>query len=432
MADLRELTTDAKRLYESLDYLLEKQNSINNEEIDFKEIWFSAKARPFITHSIEKLDADVAKKYLVILSASIALADTSKKKLAQIRFLARIMAACKEFELNLRDIVNDGMLLKEKNIDELQEIKDMDVKIYLLIDLLLMTYLDGSLCDKQVDYAVGTMAYLGIGRDRVEAVGNVVKGILQQDDALVIKQVKNINITGVYCYMKNRPDGVLVTNLNKAKSVKAEKIIFSGLSWEHVGIDVDKYSADIIEFNECTFKSIHGFLCKNKKLILNKCAFVDCEVKETLFILANTTISGCRFDTIKATAVRKSHLMYLLNSEIVDTQFKNISVRTNDKNSGGFLKCKQSVLKSIIFDTVIAEGGVESYNFYRRLFDIYEGMVDDCRFINCRIIRGMILLNISPDTIESKVIIQNSPGDKTHSSRENEYDTQFKDIFGGK
>ena len=32
MADLRELTTDAKRLYEALDYLLEKQDKANADD----------------------------------------------------------------------------------------------------------------------------------------------------------------------------------------------------------------------------------------------------------------------------------------------------------------------------------------------------------------------------------------------------------------
>ena len=72
MADLRELTTDAKRLYEALDYLLEKQDNANTDDIDFKEIWFSAKARPFHNHLASTLEDFEARRHLLVLSSLIA------------------------------------------------------------------------------------------------------------------------------------------------------------------------------------------------------------------------------------------------------------------------------------------------------------------------------------------------------------------------
>ena len=97
MADLRELTTDAKRLYEAMDELLEKQDETKSEDIDFKEIWFGAKSRTFQGHIVEKLDEYEADRYLKILSAMTALAEETNRKTIQIRFLARVLAARQGF-----------------------------------------------------------------------------------------------------------------------------------------------------------------------------------------------------------------------------------------------------------------------------------------------------------------------------------------------
>lgn len=226
MADLRKLTTDAKRLYEALDYLLEKQDRANADDIDFKEIWFGAKSRPFEHHCIEQLELEEARSYLLILAGLIALADNADKKKAQIRFLARIIAGYKKEEIQLEDLVNDGLLIQEKNIDELLAIKEESIRTCLLVDLLLMIYLDEIMIDKQTDYVVGTIAFVGINKEKTCAIGNIVKGILEQRDEIVLSQARYIDITGVYCYMQNLPDGILVSDLCKAKDVDTDKIIF--------------------------------------------------------------------------------------------------------------------------------------------------------------------------------------------------------------
>ena len=435
MADLRELTTDAKRLYESLDYLLEKQDKANDEEVDFKEIWFSAKARPFEHHCIERLDADEAKRYLLILSASIALADTAEKRSTQIRFLARIIAGYKAADFELRNIVNDGLLLKEKNIDELQEIEDMDVKIYLLIDLLIMTYLDGSLCDRQVDYAVGTMAFLGINRETTSAIGNAVKGILEQKDELIIAQAKYIYVEGLYCYMQNPPDGVLVYYLDKAKEVEANKIIFTGITWEGIPtINIDEYSAETVEFSNCTFKNIQGMVCISKKLVLKKCEFLDCEAAENLFVFANTKISDCRFAGLRTYDSKQKHLIYVMNSEVQDSKFEDITVQHNQQMPfGGVLKCKNCLLMNLNFNNIVTKG--RSYwSNYQRVFDIYGGRIVNCRFDNCNLCDDSYLLTISKETEKGKLAVgklcSRMPQENIRYDQ-NRYDLSFEEIFGG-
>lgn len=435
MADLRELTTDAKRLYEALEYLLEKHDKANADDIDFKEIWFGAKSRPFEHHCIEQLEPEEARSYLLILAGLIALADDADKKKVQIRFLARIIAGYKKADFQLIDIVNDGLLLEEKNVDELLEIKDESIKTCLLVDLLLMVYLDETLVDRQMDYVVGTMAFVGIDREKTCAIGNAVKGILEQKDETVIAQAKYIDIVGMYCYMQNSPDGILVSDLNEARNIVAKKIIFTGLNLEAAStIVLDEYGADVIEFSNCEFKSIQGLVCKTKRVILKKCTFLDCEVEENMFILRNAEIMGCKFEGIKTYDTKKKHLFYLLDSHITETIFNNISIQHNYSCPyGGILKAKNTVLKNVTFDGMTTRSG--SRRFCRRVFDFDGGRLVNCSFNNCSLARDSYLLTISSDTPKSQVVIERLNSDCYQENTDynsNIDDLSISQVFGGK
>lgn len=433
MADLRELTTDAKRLYEALDYLLEKQEEINIDDINFKEIWFSAKSRPFEKHYIEKLEEFEAKKYLLVLSGLIALGDTLEKRTIQIRFMARVLASYKKVQYDLKEMINGGLLIEEKNIDDLQEIMNEEINISLVVDLLLIVYLDGSICEKQFDYVIGIMALNGMDRATVNAVGNVVKGILEQDDNLVLAQGQYINIGNVYCYMQNPPDGIIVNDLDKAKTVEAEKIIFSGMEWETIAvINIDEYQADVIEFSNCSFKRIEGIVNTKKKILLTDCSFTDCEVKDKLLRLKNAKISNCKFVNIATFKSHHMHLFVFLDSEVIETEFKNIKIQYRDGHScGGFLKAKNSVLKNIFVDSVVTryDGTIYSNKY---VIDIYGGRMADCKLNNfslcgasylCTFLDGTVRNHINKENIKS-----NRPLENTSHSRDDTV-IPFKELF---
>lgn len=435
MADLRELTTDAKKLYEALDYLLEKQDKANADDIDFKEIWFSAKSRPFEHHCIEQLEPEETRSYLLILAGLIALADDTEKKKVQIRFLARIIAGYKKADFQLRDIVNDGLLLEEKHIDELLEIKIEAIKICLLVDLLLLIFLDEVLIERQMDYAVGTMAFIGIDKERTYAIGNAVKGILEQNDETVMAQAKYIDIVGMYCYMQKSPDGIVVSDLNEARNIVAKKIIFTGLYFEATPtIVLDEYGADVIEFSNCEFKSLQGLVCKTKRVILKNCTFLGCEAEENMFILRNAEIMGCKFEGIKTYDTKKKHLFYLLDSHITETIFNNISIQHNSSYPyGGILKAKNTELKNVTFDGMITRSVSDSS--YRRVFEFDGGRLVNCSFKNCSLAADSYLLTISPDTPKSQVVVKRLNSNYNQENilyDSNNDDLSISHVFGGK
>lgn len=437
MADLRELTTDAKRLYEALDYLLGKQEESNNvEDIDFKEIWFSAKARPFEQHNIGKLEEFEAKRYLLALSGLIALGDTLEKRVIQVRFMARVLASYKKAQYDLKEIINGGLLIEEKNIDELQEIMNGEINTSLVVDLLLMVYLDSTVCEKQLDYVAGIMALTGMDRVTVNAIGNVVKGILEQNDKLILAQSKDIDVTSVYCYMQNPPDGVLVNNLDKAKAVNAEKIIFNGIEWEAIPvINIDEYQADIIEFANCSFERIEGIINTKKKILLTDCRFTDCEVAEKFLCLKNAKISNCKFLNIASFDTKTIHLFVFLDSEVSGTEFKNITIQhsNNGRPFGGFLKAKNSVFANIFVDSLMTQFDTD-YDC-RRVIDIYGGRMIDCKFNNCNLSNCSYLFTFSEGTVKNHISIENFCNND--SWKENIYkfkngcDISVKALFGG-
>ena len=433
MSNLRELTTDVKRLYEAMNQLLEQQDEANTEDIDFRKIELSAKSRPFEHHCIDELDEDEARSYLLILSGLIALADNTEKKIMQFSFLARIIAGYKKAEISLKDIVTSGSLVQEKNIDELQKIENENEKIYLLIDLMLLVYLDGNIAERQLDYTVEIMTVLGIDRVKIKAVGNVVKGVLEQNDGLVFAQSVKIDITGVCCYMKNlRPDGVTVYDLEKAKSVKASKIIFEGLAWKGISrINIDEYKAEIVEFDNCTFQNIEGVTCFSKKVVFKDCKFTDCEVEENLFILKNAIISGTLFRNIKTCDSKCEYLFYLYKCEVTNSKFISININHNWKSPyGGFFNCKDCALINIVFQKIKTSSSGD--RAYRKVIVIDGGKIMNCILEDCVLTNASYLLTIYKNTERGEITIKNLNSDYPEENTSyfgNSIDMSINEIF---
>ena len=380
MADLRELTTDAKRLYEALDYLLEKQDSAGAEQLDLKEIWFGAKSRPFQSHILCQKEETICRRYLVILSALISLTEDTAKKTIQVRFLARILAACKETDWGIRELVTDGMLLEERILDEFQELQDEGLQNSLLIDLLLLTYLDGQPDEKQLDFAVGFMALSGIGQERAGAIGAVVKGLLQQDDDEVIRQRNYLPLENIYCYMKNPPDGILVTDLEQAKMLAVPKVIFAEWIFQELAeMDCDQFQAEVIEFRGCHFIGINRFVNKEKKVLLTDCVFEKCSVTEEWMIVRNAIIHGCTFRNLSAFFDRMPPMIVLKDSKVEKSVFTDIQIQSGRREWGSLCVSLDTNIKECTFIKIEIDTGC--YLSYTIL--ACNGNVYNCKSQNC-------------------------------------------------
>lgn len=407
MADLRELTTDAKRLYEAMDVLLAKQEEQGKGTEDFQEIWFAAKSRAYTKHILTGEEEHTRKLYLKILAGLTALAEQKENRTAQIRYIARVLAACPEIRIELESVVSEGLLLTPQDMDEMRGMEQEDVKDALVIDLLLMCYLCGQPEGKQIDFVTGFLAMLGYSREKTAAIGNVVRGLLEQKDEEVMHQSQQVNVGIVYGLMKNPPDGIFVADLEKAKSVKADKIIFSGLTWKAIPvIRCDEYAAEEIEFVDCTFEGVQGMRNITKKVILRQCKFINCEVEETLLTLVNATLEECIFDQLKSYDSKVAYLIQLKDSEMKGTKFKNVVIRHNSSSPyGGLIKSYDST----IFDMSVGGLRTECNNnsSYRNILEIHGGRIYQCRFDNCRLMQDSYLYLGLENAVQSDFSVSN-------------------------
>lgn len=383
MADLRELTTDAKRLYEAMDVLLMKQEEQGKGTEDFQEIWFAAKSRAFTKHILTEEEEHTRKLYLKILAGLTALAEQKENRTAQIRYIARVLAACPEIGTELEAVVSEGLLLTPQDMDEMRGMEQEDVKDALVIDLLLMCYLCGQPEEKQIDFVTGFLAMLGYSREKTAALGNIVKGLLEQKDEEVMHQSQQINVGIVYGLMKNPPDGILVADLEKAKSVKADKIIFSGLTWKAIPvIQCDEYAAEEIEFVDCTFEGVQGMRNITKKVILRRCKFINCEVEETLLTLVNATLEECIFDHLKSYDSKVAYLIQLKDSEMKGTKFENVVIQHNSSSPyGGLIKSYDSTIFDVMVENL--KENSSSSSSWRNVLEIHGGRIYQCIFDEC-------------------------------------------------
>lgn len=388
MGDLRELTTDAKRLYEALGQLLEQQDEKRNiKEIDFTELWITAKSRPFTDHILDGREEHIQKKYLKLLSGLVALCLDDNLRMTQIRFLARILVVCNHKEYGIQELISDGMMLSTENISDFFELEDEEMQQGLLVDLLLMCYLNGQPEEKQLDYTIGYLAMLGLLVDKTKAIGQLVKGLLEKNDELVLEQNRYMDVTAVRCYMKNPPDGVLVKDIEEAEKVKSRKIIFYDMTYQNLQwIDFDAFYADVVVFRNCKFINIQGIKSLNKKLIFEDCIFNECTVEENLLILKNAEIRNCAFDNIVAYEGKEKYLICLQECVMKNTKFDNVRITQKSDKIVGFIAARDTDIVDCIFQNVSISLITIVGNHH--LCCIEKGVVKNCSFDTIKFIGG--------------------------------------------
>jgi hypothetical protein len=382
MADLRELTTDAKRLYDALGDLLAKQEAASQQdEIDFNAIWFGAKSRPFTGHVLVGQEDVVRQKYVRLLSAMLELAENPEIRLMQIRFLGRILAAFSK-ENCLREVVADGKLLTAHFIEEFQEMNTNDLSQALLVDMFLMIYLPGQVEAKQLDFAVGFLALLGPDRQVTEALSQVVKGILIGDDEQIAQQLPYVDVNLFRCYMQVPYDVPFAYDLRRAQGVSGKlvfrHVIFQGLP----RVNLDEYAAQEIIFEQCRFEDIQGITKWDERKALHfvDCEFNQCDIQENLLSLQNATMKNCSFDQIKAVCTDK-YILQLAGCQCEGLHLQDIFIQ--HKDCGGLLRMFNSNIKDIVVEHL--DTALQGNPSYRYIIVVYRGQLLQAKIIDWRL-----------------------------------------------
>lgn len=364
MADLRELMTDAKRLYEALEDLTEKQDEIGKDDIDLKEIWQSAKNRPFKNHMLSGQEYSICRKYLGMLSCIVALSDDGKRRTVQIRFMARILSACYgTTENDIRELLTDGMLLNEKGIEEFKELENKDLQTVLAVDMLILCYLCGEPEEKQLDFAVGFMAMLGLDRDTVKAIGTIAKGILEQDDSAVLGQVKYASVGQFYCYMKNSLEGITVIgDFSELELIEADNVMLVNVkvSNKEDVINLDNYGKKKIIFYGCCFEHIAGIHADKTKVEFQYCKFFECNKQNKTYSILYINKGGIFSTTFEQCSIKTEvwhghgevlSIIYISNGKIKNCKFIKCEVdfSTRGASDGQIVRLMDSSIESSIF-----------------------------------------------------------------------------------
>lgn len=394
MADLRELMTDAKRLYEALEDLTAKQDEIRKDDIDLKEIWQSAKNRPFKNHMLSAQEYSICRRYLGMLSCIVALSDDGKRRTVQIRFMARILSACYgATENDIRELLTDGMLLNEKGIEEFKELENKDLQTVLAVDMLILCYLCGEPEEKQLDFVVGFMAMLGLDRDTVKAIGTIAKGILEQDDSVVLGQVKYASVSQFFCYMQNPPeDTIIIKFISELKFAKADKVMFvnANISNEEDVINLDNYGKKKIIFYGCCFENIVGISAKETEVEFQNCKFLECGGKIPMLTIntgaiCSTIFEECYFNKY---GCKNESLIYISGVQMKNCKFSKCTISCcdtdNNRVSGQIVMATDSIIESNIFEECVASSRTSfTYDIKMDIISVIKSNVINNEFNKC-------------------------------------------------
>ena len=216
-----------------------------------------------------------------------------------------------------------------------------------------------------------------------------------------------------------------IRDREKAKSVKADKIIFSGLTWKAIPvIRCDEYAAEEIEFVDCTFEGVQGMRNITKKVVLRRCKFQNCEVKENLLTLVNAIIEDCQFSEIKSYDCDDAYLIQLKDSEMRRVEMRKCFSKSNMEYHGGLIKSFNSTLLQITTEEIVTEDcGVKERMRCSCIIKMFGGRVDNWR-INKAIIEGYYCF-FHDGTVQSHIDV--SDDSSFYSDFSLDYDIAFEE-----
>ena len=180
-----------------------------------------------------------------------------------------------------------------------------------------------------------------------------------------------------------------------------------------------------------------NYINKTKKVILENCSFKDCKVEENLLCMKNAVINDCKFNSICALKADVKHLIVLVDSQIRNTEFINISIIHAAYRYGGFMRTKNCEILNILVKSLKTEAQQSNKDGnYRRIIDIYEGKSLDWKLEDCSISYTSVLYTFN-NVVVNNICLKNinvsynSFSNSPDSSRWRNYtDYSFERMFG--
>lgn len=390
--DLKYIKTETEEVKRKITQICKKLDDMENVSeiaINYDEVRLKAKVKPISNVLVQSLDEYTKELYYIMLAYSLK--DCKNDVVEKLTMLQRLAMGAK-LNMTLEDLEKKSYTVNSATVDELiKSANSNHFGEYFLIDLLLVNAVCGKIEKKALDYIAYIAAFLGIGKNTVQAISMFAKNVIERNQKGCISSLKcaDIDLNMLKDYLPKMIDGYILKDIYENNSKKIEKVYIINEVFKSCDIDFDGIYDGDITFVNCTFnnsnltcyesnrttgnKNIKFEDCKFTNKILNDkninwislnlkgiLKFKNCEFNNVEGKVNNIVSLGgkkvilehCIFKNIHGSRKMDSGFVICCNNaEIYDVQFKQISIDVFDRyGHATIMIVRNSVMKNLLFE----------------------------------------------------------------------------------
>ncbi|MDU2064658.1 MAG: hypothetical protein E6713_07415 [Sporomusaceae bacterium] len=446
MKTISEMQLLIKEAYAKLDELSKNLSEYNVSSdthitIDFEKLKVIGKRNPIEGHALKRADPLTKKSYITLLIALVYLAAKNQEK--GWLLIQRIACGAKE-EHDFSALSADALILTEKQLDNFTEsIVSENLRTAFVLDCMLV-YLS---CEHEnsnmIEFISALMELVKCTEAEAKECTRIAKSIATQNEIAFFEQCfKNmsVNLIESICYIMPTK-ATVVRSIEEAMMITSGHVIIFNAVIKNLKtpINLDKFSAETIEFLYCKFENIVGIQSKTRKVIfknaifsnnsvnliddnddnyeqefnesfitsgdikksfidIRNCEFLKCEfencttISKQFIFIQNGSMNNCFFrgGTIVDSSP-ENHLIELINGNIEKCKFEQCSIKTDHKNSrmtttSSLVKLTQGSIRNTKFidcriDGESGYGRYGTFNLY--ILFLKNSNAKNCEFSNC-------------------------------------------------
>ena len=394
---------------------LDDMENVSEIAINYDEVRLKAKVKPISNVLVQSLDEYTKELYYIMLAYSLK--DCKNDVVEKLTMLQRLAMGAK-LNMTLEDLEKKSYTVNSATVDELiKSANSNHFGEYFLIDLLLVNAVCGKIEKKALDYIAYIAAFLGIGKNTVQAISMFVKNVIERNQKGCISSLKDtdIDLNMLKDYLPKTIDGYILKNIYENNSKQIEKVYIINQVFKSDKIDITSIFGEDITFLNCIFdnSNITGgkgkvkfedcrfvnmiskhrsykvwIYCCAKYSEFENCEFENCELKgenigPLLWITGKkTALKNCVFRNINVDDTKRdsystlydSYAVYLVSNEVyVDNiQFYEVSVHGSGYNTNRsyIVYASNAVIKNLYFEKCSSSCSVSYYERCRHINSI--------------------------------------------------------------
>ncbi|MDR2296240.1 MAG: hypothetical protein LBD95_05525, partial [Clostridiales Family XIII bacterium] len=275
MVNLDELILRSQELCDRL--LLLKKESEKGEDLredEAERIRLIARSHPIRDHILCAADEHVRRLYMTALCSVIDKEADLARRTEELILAGRVLASF-DAEADLSEYISGALKIDADFIGNFSESVEGDTAVAFAVDALLLCKLAGGTNEDMLELATEYISVSDVDAEMFSEICVLVKGILLQDDDAILK-MKDMNLNPFVGYMRDAPDGFIVTDFKKLDNAPPRDGLFianAEISDLEDVIDLDSYGAKSITFYGCRFSNIKGLKSETATVNFEKCGF---------------------------------------------------------------------------------------------------------------------------------------------------------------